>query len=184
MAEFKLGRLRFIWKGAWSPATQYIRDDIVRVGGKTFVCLIGHTSDSNFYTDLENNPTRWNQVSDGSTWRDEWTAGEFYNVNDIVKYGAVLYICTQGHAAAATDLLGLEADLDLGDSTLTKWDIYAESFDWKDLWVAGTRYKLNDLVKYNGITYVCTEGHSAAATDALGLEVDQSKWDAFTEGFF
>jgi hypothetical protein len=184
MAEFKLGRLRFIWKGAWSPTTQYIRDDIVRVSGKTFVCLIGHTSDSNFYTDLENNPTRWNQVSDGSTWRDEWTAGEFYNVNDIVKYGAVLYICTQGHEAAATDLLGLEADLDLGDSTLTKWDIYAESFDWKDLWVAGTRYKLNDLVKYNGITYVCTEGHSAAATDTLGLEADQSKWDAFTEGFF
>jgi hypothetical protein len=27
MAEFKLSRLKFTWKGAWSPVTQYITSD-------------------------------------------------------------------------------------------------------------------------------------------------------------
>ena len=30
MAEFKLGRIRFIWKGDWITATTYYKDDIVR----------------------------------------------------------------------------------------------------------------------------------------------------------
>ena len=29
MAEFKLGRIRFIWKDEWSEATTYYKDDVV-----------------------------------------------------------------------------------------------------------------------------------------------------------
>ena len=44
MAEFKLDRIRFRWKGAWSSGTAYIKDDIVSYGGKVYVCIFGHTS--------------------------------------------------------------------------------------------------------------------------------------------
>ena len=27
MAEFKLGRIRFVWKGAWAAAIPYYKDD-------------------------------------------------------------------------------------------------------------------------------------------------------------
>jgi len=30
MAEFKLGRIRFIWKGEWAAGTSYLKDDVVR----------------------------------------------------------------------------------------------------------------------------------------------------------
>ena len=44
MAEFKLGRLRFVWKGTWTAATAYVKDDIIRHGGKTYVAKTAHTS--------------------------------------------------------------------------------------------------------------------------------------------
>lgn len=175
MAEFNLGRIRFVWKGAWATATTYIKDDIVRYGGKTYLCVIGHTSAADFNTDLENIPTRWNQMSDGQEWKSDWTTSTFYKLNDIVKYGGYVYICTDSHTSAATATLGLETDSG-------KWDLFAESFDWKTDWTTSTRYKVNDIVKYGGTTYICSTHHTSAATATLGLEADQSKWDYLHKG--
>lgn len=176
MAEFKLGRIRFIWKGEWVASTVYVKDDVIRYGGSTFVCVIGHTADNDFYTDLTNVPTRWNQLSEGHQWKNDWLTSTYYKVNDIVKYGGLLYLCNTGHTSAATASLGLEADQG-------KWDLYAETFDWKSNWTVSTRYKVNDLVRYGGQTYVCNTAHTSAATEALGLETDQGKWDYFNQGF-
>jgi len=52
MANFKLDRIRFKWKGAWAPATGYTKDDIVQHRGSTFVCKNGHTSQSEFEADF------------------------------------------------------------------------------------------------------------------------------------
>jgi hypothetical protein len=30
MAEFKLGRIRFVWKNTWTPSTTYYIDDVIR----------------------------------------------------------------------------------------------------------------------------------------------------------
>jgi hypothetical protein len=175
MAEFNLGRIRFVWKGVWSPSTTYIKDDIVRYGGKTYLCVIGHTADTNFYTDLGNVPTRWNQMSDGQDWQSDWNTSTFYKINDIVKYGGYVYICNNSHTSSATVTLGLEADQ-------SNWDLFAESFDWKTDWTTNTRYKINDIVKYGGITYICNEFHTSSATVTLGLEADQLKWDFLHKG--
>ena len=167
MAEFKLGRIRFIWKDAWASSTDYLKDDVIRYGGRTYVCIVGHKSGSNFYTDLSN----WNIFSDGTQWKSDWSAATFYKINDIVRYGGIIYICNTGHTAQST----LEADQ-------SKWDQFATSIDWKDNWTAGTVYKANDLVKYGGNIYICNTGHTAAATNTLGLEQDILKWDLFSEG--
>ena len=167
MAEFKLGRIRFIWKGAWVTGTEYLKDDVIRYGGRTYVCTVGHTSTSNFYDD----ETNWNKFSDGQEWKNDWTTGTFYKENDIVAYGGILYICNEGHTAQTI----LEDDQE-------KWDLFATSIEWKSAWIAGTQYKANDLVKYGGNIYFCNTGHTAAATDALGLEANQNSWDLFSEG--
>ena len=176
MAEFKLGRIRFIWKGDWVASTVYVKDDIVRYGGSTFVCVIGHTADSDFYTDLDNVPARWNQLSEGQQWQGNWTTSTYYKVNDIVKYGGLLYVCNEGHESAASLSSGLEDDQ-------SKWDLFAEGIDWKGIWTTNTRYKINDLTRYGGISYICNEEHTSAATASLGLEADQSKWDLYAETF-
>jgi hypothetical protein len=127
----------------------------------------GHTSSADFYTDS----SHWNLFSDGTKWQSDWSTATFYKINDIVRYGGIIYICNTGHTAQAT----LEADQ-------SKWDQFATSIDWKDNWVAATVYKANDLVKYGGNIYLCNTGHTAAATNALGLEADTLKWDLFSEG--
>jgi len=193
MAEFKLGRIRFVWKGEWISGTSYLKDDVVRVNGRVYICVIGHTADPDFYVDADNFPARWNQASDGQSWRGDWTPGTTYFENDIVKYGAQIYICLVGHTSSNDVSVGLEVDLDLGDSTQTKWDQFAEGFDWKGDWTTNTRYKLNDIVKYGGNTYLCNLGHTSSPTAAMGLEgldrltpgqtEDLNKWDQFSEAF-
>jgi hypothetical protein len=175
MAEFKLGRIRFVWKDEWLTGTAYYVDDVVRNGGKTYICQVGHTSAADFYTDLDYAPTKWNQLTDGQEWRGDWAINRFYNENDIVKYGGTVYICNNSHTSAATTALGLEA-------SQSNWDVFAESIDWKAAWAVATRYKVNDLVKYGGYTYVCNTNHTSAATTTLGLEADQAKWDEFNAG--
>ena len=175
MAEFKLGRIRFVWKNTWTSATTYYIDDVVRYGARTYICAVGHTSAADFNTDLEYNPTKWNQMSDGQSWTGDWNVSTFYKLNDVVKYGGLLYIANDSHTSAATTASGLEADQ-------AKWTVYAEGFDWKTSWATSTRYKVNDLVKYGGYTYVCNLYHTSAATTASGLEADQAKWDTFNPG--
>jgi hypothetical protein len=175
MAEFKLGRIRFVWKDVWTTGTTYYVDDVVRNGGKTYICQVGHSASADFYTDLDYSPTKWDQLTDGQEWTGDWSTATFYKENDIVKYGSTVYICNQSHTSAATSVLGLEADQ-------SKWDTFAESIEWKSVWAVDTQYKLNDLVKYGGYTYVCNTPHISAATLALGLEADQANWDSFNEG--
>ena len=168
MAEFKLGRIRFIWKGAWTGTTVYYKDDIVKHGGSTFVCTTGYTSSSNFDTDFA---TYWDKLADGQEWKGDWTNATVYKINDIVKYGGYLYVANTAHTANT-----------LLENDQSKWDLYAEGFDWKNTWATGTHYKVNDIAKYNGITYLCITAHTSAATDALGLEADQGNWQKFTDG--
>jgi len=172
MTEFKLGRIRFVWKSDWSSITTYYKDDIVRNGGNTYVCIAGHTSTSNFAVD---ELSFWNKISDGQEWKGNWTTTTAYKVNDIVKYGGILYIANEAHASAATNALGLENDQ-------SKWDQYGEGFDYTGDWSANTRYKLNDIVKYNSTIYICNDDHTSAISTVLGLEADQSKWDIFSKG--
>ena len=130
MAEFNLGRIRFVWKSTWVQSTSYIKDDVIRYGGKTYLCVIGHTAAADFNTDLENIPTRWNQMSDGQEWKGDWTASTFYKLNDIVKYGGYIYICNDSHTSAtyvAPTWFGLEANQ-------SDWELFAESLDWKTNW--------------------------------------------------
>ena len=170
MAEFKLGRIRFVWKNTWAgTGTTYIKDDVVRYGGKTYVCVLGHTATSNFYTDLTAN---WQLAADGQAWLGSWAGTTAYKIGDTVKYGGIVYICNLGHTSQST----LEADL-------SKWDTFASSFDWKDTWVISTTYKIGDIVKYGATIYRCKLGHTSAGTISLGLEDDQSKWDAVNQSF-
>ena len=88
MAEFKLGRIRFVWKGQWTVGTPYLIDDVVSNGGKSYICVVNHTASSLFGTDLDFIPSKWNIVSDGTKWEGNWAPGTYYNPGAVVKYGA------------------------------------------------------------------------------------------------
>jgi len=138
MAEFKLGRIRFIWKGAWSSSKEYYKDDVVRYGGRTYIVNTGHISSNLFTTDIAN----FDLLADGTEWKGEWALTTVYKPNDIVKYGGYLYVCNTGHTSSANATDGLELDQ-------SKWDLFAEGLEWKGDWTTSTRYKKYDLVNWN-----------------------------------
>ena len=174
MAEFKLGRIRFVWKNTWAASgTTYIKDDVVRYGGKTYICILGHVSTSNFYTDLTAN---WQLAADGQAWLGAWTTGgTYYKVGDTVTWGGQVYICKTGHASQTY----LEDDQ-------SKWDLFASSFNWMNAWATSTYYKVGDIVKYGATVYRCKTSHTSNSDSQLatnGLEADQSKWDIVNRSF-
>ena len=167
MAEFKLGRIRFVWKGPWATTTSYIPDDVVSYNGKTYICVVTHTS-STFNTDLTALTPKWNLMADGVTWDGDWAPTTAYAPGTIVRYGANTYICVTNHTSGST-------------FSATNWDVFATSFDWQQDWGTTTDYKLNDVVKFGGYTYVCNTAHTSGATTA-SFYTDVAKWDILNAG--
>jgi len=165
MAEIRLGRIKFIWKNEWQTNTEYFKDDLVKYGGNTYVCVARHTS-SVFADDFASS---WNSISDGQEWRGEWAVSTYYRVNDIVQYGGKQYIANTEHQSTTNVYDGLVIDLE-------KWTPFGENFDWKGDWTVTTVYKVNDLVKYNSTIYLCIEHHTSTDTVEAGLESQADKW--------
>lgn len=178
MAEFKLGRIRFVYQGSWATGAQYSVDDVVTNGGKTYICVVSHTSSPLFATDLAIVPPKWKIVADGVQWRGDWTPTTYYNSGDLVKYGGIVYQCNTAHTSGtyvSPTWLGLEADS-------VRWDTFATTTDWKGAWNTSTRYKKNDVVSYGGFVYLCKTYHISNSSATSGLEADASNWDTFNAG--
>ena len=175
MAEFKLDRFKYNWKGEWATATVYNRDDVVRVKGKTYVCLIGHTAAPEFRTDLNailpgsvppQPQPRWRVMTSSRSFRGTWDTGVVYDLGDIIFYDGGLYTCATDHTSNS-----------FGDD-IANWTVFGPHIEYKKAWSQGQGYGAGALVKYNGIVYRCIVPHTAGSL----LEDDSAKWDVFHEG--
>ena len=220
MADFRISRLRYTWRGDWANDVKYNRDDVVRYGGSVYVCIRQHVSDT-FSNDqlfkinqTDTNPSpAWLKMSEGFAYRGSWSASTLYDPGDIVLYGGVLYLnltsytsssvfddgidnwtiygsginfrgdwsattrygigdvvryggnvyrCILGHLSSdVTDGIEVGNNDEIQDSTLETWELYYEGVEFKGQFAVGTRYRLNDLVLYNGTVFRCTQGHTA-----------------------
>ena len=182
MAEFKLSRIRFNWKGTWTGGNDYIVDDMVEYNGFTYVALRTHTAGT-FYNDVAGTDVtpaqpKWKKQSEGKVWKNGWTVSTHYSIGNLVKYGASIYECTESHTSAATFSSGTDGLVaDIG-----KWTLVAvSSADWKYNWTTNTLYRTNDLVRYNGKVYKAINQHVSAATALLGLEANQADWAVLSD---
>ena len=166
MAEFRISRIRYTWRNAWSTTTVYNRDDVIRYGGSTWICQRQHTA-STFAADQaylanagDSQPTpAWLKMTDGYAWRSGWTQPTLYNPGDIALYGGVIYLCVTSHTSQSTF-----------DANIANWAVYLSADNWRTAWLPNTRYGIGDVVRYNGTVYRCIVGHTSSST-ALGLEI-------------
>lgn len=173
MAEFKLGRLKFWWKGVWQTSHAYVKDDVVSYGGKTYVCLGAHTSginDETFYTAKDTAPYKWELMQDGIQWKGAWTTGIYYKEGDIVKYGSDTYICIDGHTA----------DADFWEDEGVNWQNFVNGVELEGDWSSSYQYQVGDIVRYGGNTYLAKQDNLNAnpetSTANWGLFVHGLKW--------
>ena len=167
MAEFKLGRLKFVWRGDWTNSHPYVKDDVIKYGGRVYVCVGGHTSDSDLDQGFYDDSSYWEMMVDGTAFREAWTATTAYNENDIVTYGGTVYVCNTNHISAS-----------LLETNQAYWTEYTKGFDWKGTYTNGpTHYKVNDLVRWGANVYVCTTQYTTSTAT-----LDPTKFALFVSG--
>src|SRR5210317_377966 len=175
MADFKLGRIKFKWRGNWATSTAYLIDDVIKYGGNTYVCTQNHTSPSNenlFYTNPGTYTDYWSLQAESLFNKGTYAADTWYKLNDLVKYGARQYRCTTAHTSAST--VGGVAILNGSN-----FELYLEAIDYKGDWAGSTYYKVNDVFKFGGFQYKVDTAHTSGAT---ADDFDQSVVSVFVEG--
>ena len=169
MADFRLGRLKFNWRGDWAPSTAYVIDDIVKFGANTYVCTTNHTSTADeqnwYFSDLSN----WSLQAEGIRNRGVFVSDAFYKINDIFKSGNSQYIVGYAFTATAFDPVGYS----------TYVDLYATGLLGEGQYNSVQEYQPGDVVSYNGNSYVAI---TTAIADDIPSENIGTIWDVIAEG--
>ena len=173
MADFKLGRIKFKWRGDWATNTGYLIDDVVKYGGNTYVAIANFTSSATspqFYDGPYTN--YWSLQAESLFFKGTYAASTHYKLNDVVKYGARQFRCTTQHtsAAAVSGVAILNA---------ANFELYIDATDYKGTYAISTYYKVNDVVKYGASLWICTTAHTSSASAS---SFDETKFSAYTEG--
>ena len=164
-----------VWRGNWTNNTYYTHNDLVKYFGYVYRCLIEHTSVIVVNLGLPQDDEKWELVATTNNWIYNWSPLYNYNLGDTVRYNGYVYVCNTKHRSATTAALGLEADQ-------SKWTLLTISDSWLGDWATDYRYRVSDIVRYGGRVYRCTQGHTSAETEELGLEADQLKWEIVLSG--
>jgi hypothetical protein len=137
MATVNLGRIKFVWQGAYSGATAYVADDVVSYNGSSYICILASTGN------LPTNTTYWNlmaQTGTDITSIAGLAQGDvlYYNGTSWVRLGAGTsgqFLKTNGASANpawATVQAGVLAVTSFTNSTRTS--ISATSTENFELW--------------------------------------------------
>jgi len=63
ITSINLGKIKFNWKGAWALGVAYVKDDVVRYNGSSYVVVTGHTSATSWAT----NSSKFELMAEGTT---------------------------------------------------------------------------------------------------------------------
>ena len=84
-----LGKIKFSWKGPWVTGTAYTKDDVVKYGANSYVCISSHTAGINFTATSSN----FDLMTEGVNWDPTpYNALTTYPANTVVRYQDALYI--------------------------------------------------------------------------------------------
>lgn len=175
MAEFRIDKFKYNWKGDWSSGTEYKRDDIARINGRSYVCIKGHTSAGDFGSDLNatipnSDPPqpdpRWIVMTVSKTFIGNWAVGINYNKGDLVLLDGTVWLCTEPHNSTSFS------------TDVTNWTVFTKSISFVGDWTSSTTYGHGALVKYNGYIYKCLNAHQSGST----LEANITDWAEFHVG--
>jgi len=185
MAEFTLDRFKYRWRGNWTTGADYRKDDIIRINGKSYVCLVTHTASALFRDDLNailpgSDPPqpqpKWVVMTSGRFFAGTWATATAYNKGDLVIYEGSVYECVTSHTSGvfATDALYVEQT---PYPTNLNWKLYVLGNKYSSTWATSLSYGLGQLVKYGGLVYKCMKPHVSSV-----FEDDILNWERFYEG--
>ena len=166
MAEFTLDRFKYRWRGNWTTGEDYRKDDIIKINGKSYVCLVTHTASALFRDDLNatlpgSSPPqpqpKWVVMTSGRFFAGTWATATAYNKGDLVIYEGSVYECVTSHTSDVFANDALYVDQTPYPTNLN-WKLYVLGNKYSSTWATSLSYGLGQLVKYGGIIYKCNGG--------------------------
>jgi hypothetical protein len=100
------------------------------------------------------------------TWKGAWQASTLYNKDDIVKYGASAYVCTDSHTSDSTFA-----------ANSSRFDLMVEGITNAGAWNSSTLYQLNEVVTYGGAVYIALQENAN-----LNPYDEPGYWQKFVDG--
>jgi hypothetical protein len=104
-------------------------------------------------------------MTDGRTFDGPWTASTLYEPGMLVYVGGNVYLCVNSHTSSANF-----------NSDLINWELFAVGSNFRNTWTTTTRYRVGDVVRYNGYTYQCILEHTSS-TISDGVLVGNNNLD-------
>ena len=101
-------------------------------------------------------------------WKGKWSSENYYEKNDIINCDGTIFIAINSNSNS--NPLSEQYD----------WDIMIEkclSLEWKGNWNNTILYLLNNLVFYNGSTYICININTDSFPDN-----NPNNWNIFAQG--
>jgi hypothetical protein len=177
MAEFKITRFRYTWKDQWSASDVYYKDDVVYYQGSSWVCIRQHTAstfaaDQSYTAPGDTNPSpAWVKMLDGQSFAGAWTSLTLYEPGVMVYAGGNVYLCITSHIASTNF-----------NSDLINWELFAVGSNFRNEWTTAIRYRVGDVVRYNGYTYQCILEHvSGTVLDGIIVGNNDAEDDSTAE---
>ncbi len=164
------------WKQNWAISTRYKINDIIKYGGTLYVCNTGHTSNATAAGGLEGDQAKWDYLNKGFEYLGEWVNNYRYKVNDIVLFGATLYICTTHHTSVVTNN---DSQLGTLQADIAKWEKFVPGLEFENSWQPDERYQPGDFVTYGGNQYVAND-NVFAENPASSSKFDSFEFDMKT----
>ena len=132
------------YKFDWQQAYRYKKNDVVKSSHSLWICIAGHTST----TTLREDESNWQIWMPGLGYEELWDEGVEYKKGDIVLYGGYAYTALTNSLNSVPSVNGLVQDT--GD-----WELLKQGYKHRGEWDQGTSYRTGDVVRNNGILYIC-----------------------------
>jgi len=114
---------------------------------------------------LEANQSYWTILYSNIDYKTTWTSGTRYKINDVVKEGAELFICTAANQDVAF--------------TPGHWSLYMPGSELASTWVISNTYQQGDIVLYGGYSYISNTSNNIGNNPTT----DTTDWTIVTSGF-
>jgi hypothetical protein len=118
---------------------------------------------------LEQDQSKWNVLNVGIDFKGNYTNSYRYKLNDVVKDGPSLYICTTTHTSALQPVIDL-----------TKFTMYVQGDDFAGVWDQAVAYQPGDTVVYGGYSYVGKTFNNVGNVPSVANSI---YWDLFNQSF-
>jgi hypothetical protein len=149
----------FKFAGTWDSTTVYSIGDTVRGGGYLYYARKVNRSSNPINSVYQGGADPdWEILSRSLNFRGDKVNTQ-YKTGDVVRRGGKLWL-------ALLDTTADDSTLDYLDDS--NWLVLTESINWRNNWAEDQSYSVNDLVLFQGNTYICNVDHESSEENFPG----------------